>query len=111
MKDVEKSCDFYEKIIGMEVISFNGNRRALKFGNQKINLHKYQNESSQKANFPTPGPGDLCFIVGDSIPYFITHLEIKGVSILEGSVKKTGAMGSINSIYIRDPDSNFDRVI
>jgi len=90
----------------MEAINFNSNRWALLFGNQKINIHEYGKEFEPKAHLPVPGALDLCFIVNKSIPEILLHLEEQNVPVLEGPVNRTGAIGKILSVYIRDPDLN-----
>jgi catechol 2,3-dioxygenase-like lactoylglutathione lyase family enzyme len=104
--DIERSCDFYERVLGMEVVTFRGGRKALAFGQQKINLHPYGHEFDPKANKPTPGSGDLCFIATTPLNEVIMELAARGISIEEGPVERTGATGPIRSVYIRDPDDN-----
>lgn len=110
VKDIEKTCEFYRKIMGMEVITFGEGRRALQFGNQKINLHQAGNELEPKAQSPTPGSADLCFITETPISLVMEHLNAKQVSIVEGPVIRTGAVGKIQSVYFRDPDKNLIEV-
>lgn len=106
VKDIEHSIEFYTKVLGMDVILFGNGRKALAFGDQKINLHETGKEFEPKAIKPTPGSADLCFITDDPFEQFIKHLESIGVIIIEGPVKRTGACGTLNSVYIRDPDEN-----
>ena len=106
VKDIEKSCQFYSQVLGMQRISFAQGRQALKFGNQKINLHEYNKEFEPKALKPTPGSADLCLITEAALSEVIQHLDSCQVDIIQGPVKRTGAMGPITSIYIRDPDQN-----
>ncbi|ELR16832.1 uncharacterized protein ACA1_383650 [Acanthamoeba castellanii str. Neff] len=105
---VEKTCAFYERVLGMEVVSFGPQqaRKALRFGQQKINLHQAGSEFDPKALRPTPGSGDLCFVTALSLDDVVAHLTKCGVAIEEGPVARTGAMGPIRSVYIRDPDAN-----
>ena len=104
--DVKKSIRFYTQILGMEEVTFGNNRKALAFGNQKINLHEYGNEFEPKAGKPCPGSADLCFISATSIQEWQAYLLSRRIPIEEGPVKRTGAKGTILSIYIRDPDGN-----
>jgi catechol 2,3-dioxygenase-like lactoylglutathione lyase family enzyme len=106
VRDIESTCRFYARALGMRVITFGGARRALAFGSQKINLHEAGNEIAPKALYPTPGSGDLCFITRTPVQEVIDHLRSCGVEILEGPVKRTGAQGPITSVYFRDPDGN-----
>ena len=103
--DIEATCEFYVKALGMQRDLFAGGRTALKFGSQKINLHKAGNEFEPKAVHPTPGSGDLCFIV-PNLEAAKLRLDAEGVEIIEGPVPRTGAMGKLMSIYCRDPDGN-----
>ena len=108
----EAECvDFYTRILGMKLESFIGGvppveRKAFKFGNQKINLHIKGKEFEPKADIPTPGSLDLCFIANRPLEEVIEKLKIQGWPIIEGPVIRTGATQKINSVYVRDPDQN-----
>jgi len=110
VNDIDSTCEFYARTLGMEIVTFKGNRKALKCGDQKINLHQYGKEFEPKANFPTPGSLDLCFITDSNINEIIAELESNSVEIIEGPVERTGAKGKILSIYFRDPDLNLIEV-
>ena len=103
--DIDATVAFYSSALGMEVVTF-GNRKALRFGEQKINLHQAGKEFEPKAAHPTPGSGDLCFITKAPIEEVISHLKALPHAIEEGPVERTGAVGTIRSIYLRDPDFN-----
>ncbi|MET3537900.1 VOC family protein [Chryseobacterium limigenitum] len=104
--DIEKTIEFYTHILGFQVMTFGDNRKALTFGNQKINLHQKGNEFEPKAEYPTTGSADLCFISVTDIHDVLEELKQKNIKIIEGIVERTGAVGKINSIYFRDPDQN-----
>lgn len=106
VQDIERTCEFYRRVLGMQVVTFGGDRRALSFGDQKINLHQSGSEFDPKARQPTPGSGDLCFISATPLAEVIGQLQSCGVTIEEGPVARTGAIGPILSIYLRDPDGN-----
>jgi catechol 2,3-dioxygenase-like lactoylglutathione lyase family enzyme len=108
--DVERTIDFYSRVLGMEPITFAGGRRGLAFGRQKINLHQAGREFEPKALKPAPGSMDLCFITETPLDEVIAQLKSAGVAIAEGPVAKTGALGPINSVYFRDPDGNLIEV-
>jgi catechol 2,3-dioxygenase-like lactoylglutathione lyase family enzyme len=106
VKDIQATCDFYQHVLGMAVVTFGENRKALQFGRQRINLHLLGHEFEPKADYPTPGSGDLCFIATTGLSDIIAHVEAAGVTIIEGPVPRTGAVGNMESIYFRDPDGN-----
>jgi catechol 2,3-dioxygenase-like lactoylglutathione lyase family enzyme len=110
VRDVDASCDFYTRVLGMEVVTFAGGRRALTFGQQKINLHSADAPVAPHAMHPTPGSADLCLITTSSMEEVLAHLEEQGVFVTEGPVPRTGAMGPIMSVYFRDPDLNLVEV-
>ncbi|HAT3992560.1 glyoxalase [Elizabethkingia sp. HvH-WGS333] len=104
--DIEKTVQFYTEVLGFELITFGDNRKALRFGNQKINLHQKGREFEPKALFPTSGSADICFITETGLEDVLKELQAKNIQITEGIVERTGALGKIRSVYLRDPDSN-----
>ena len=104
--DIAATVDFYTRVLGMAEVSFGAGRRALAFGDSKINLHEAGKEFEPKADHPTPGSADVCLIVEDDIEQVIAQLTAAGVPILEGPVECAGATGPIVSCYLRDPDQN-----
>lgn len=106
VKDMDKTVDFYTKVLGMEKEIFKGDRIALKYGQQKINLHLLGNEFEPKAQNVKEGSADLCFIIDTPLLEAKKHIEELGIKIIEGIVPRTGALGVIQSLYIRDPDFN-----
>jgi catechol 2,3-dioxygenase-like lactoylglutathione lyase family enzyme len=106
VKEIETTCDFYTRVLGMQVVTFAGGRKALAFGRQKINLHQQGKEFEPKARQPTAGSGDLCFITDTPLNDVIAHLLACHVDIEEGPIQRTGAEGPILSVYLRDPDGN-----
>ena len=106
VKDIDATCEFYATVLGLEMVTFGDNRKALAFGSQRINLHQAGKEFEPKAHRPTPGSADLCFIANSSLQDVITHLHHCGVTIILGPVQRTGATGQLESVYFRDPDLN-----
>jgi catechol 2,3-dioxygenase-like lactoylglutathione lyase family enzyme len=108
----EAACvDFYTRVLGMQLDTFVGGtppveRRALKFGQQKINLHVQGAEFEPKAHLPVPGALDLCFIASIPLDAVMERLRAHQWPIVEGPVLRTGATGKIRSVYVRDPDLN-----
>ncbi|MBE7555527.1 MAG: VOC family protein [Anaerolineales bacterium] len=107
---IEATCVFYERVLGMEVVTFGQGRKALAFGSQKINLHQQGQEFEPKAFRPTPGSADLCFISREPLAQVMDHLHACGVEIIVGPVTRTGALGPMTSVYFRDPDLNLIEV-
>jgi catechol 2,3-dioxygenase-like lactoylglutathione lyase family enzyme len=103
--DIDATVAFYTSALGMEWVTFS-DRKALRFGEQKINLHQAGNEFEPKAAHPTPGSADLCFITKTSLEDVIAHLTSTRVAIELGPVERTGAVGKMRSVYLRDPNSN-----
>lgn len=110
VKNIDESCEFYSRVLEMNIVTFGEGRKALSFGQQKINLHQSGNEFEPKAYRPTPGSADLCLITKVPIDEVINHLESVGVHVLEGPVMRTGATGPILSVHFRDPDENLIEV-
>jgi catechol 2,3-dioxygenase-like lactoylglutathione lyase family enzyme len=106
VRDIEASCKFYSEVLGMEVTTFGNGRKALQFGQQKINLHQAGKEFEPKALRPTPGSADVCFITETPLEEVINHLQKLNIVIEEGPIERTGAIGRIDSVYVRDPDQN-----
>jgi catechol 2,3-dioxygenase-like lactoylglutathione lyase family enzyme len=104
--DIARTCEFYTRVLGMEVVRFGEGRTALRFGQQKINLHQAGNIPGLVADKPTPGSGDLCFITPVPLTEVAAHLENCGIPIVAGPGPRAGAIGTIQSVYIRDPDQN-----
>jgi len=110
VKDIEATCAFYARVLGMSVTTFGGGRKALSFGTQKINLHQSGHEFEPKAEKPTPGSADLCFVTSLPISDVVEHVRACEVELLEGPVERTGASGPLTSVYFRDPDGNLIEV-
>jgi catechol 2,3-dioxygenase-like lactoylglutathione lyase family enzyme len=104
-RDLQGCIRFYTEVLGMKLERF-GERLALKFGTQKLNLHEWGKEFTPRAHVAAPGTLDLCFISSIPLEQVVERLEQSKIPILEGPVAKTGAQGPIRSVYVRDPDLN-----
>ena len=108
-RDKDACIRFYADVLGMKLEAFRTpteERLALKFGAQKINLHEWGREFEPRAHVAVPGSLDLCFIASVPLEKVIEKLRSLKIRILDGPVAKTGAMGPMQSVYVRDPDLN-----
>lgn len=110
VQNLDETIDFYTRVLGMEIITFGENRKALRFGQQKINLHLAGHEFEPKADRPTSGSADLCFITSTPMNEVLAHLEACGVTPLMPPDYRTGATDQLWSVYMRDPDQNLIEV-
>ncbi|HLW48094.1 MAG TPA: VOC family protein [bacterium] len=110
-RDIAKTCDFYERALGMRAVRFGaGGRTALHFGQTKINLHHAGREFEPKAAVPAPGSADFCLITSTPMEAVAAHLRSCGVQVILGPVPKGGAAGMLTSVYCRAPDGNLVEV-
>ena len=108
-RDKAACIRFYTEVLGMKLVTFKtptAERLAFSFGEQKINLHEWGREFEPKAHVAVPGSLDLCLIAAVPLDAVIKKLQAAKIRIIEGPVKKTGAVGPIHSVYVRDPDLN-----
>jgi catechol 2,3-dioxygenase-like lactoylglutathione lyase family enzyme len=106
VRDLDATIGFYQAVLGMEPVTFGAGRKALVFGRSKINLHPAGAPVVPHARHPVPGSADLCFITSEAVGAVMEHLRKCGVPVEEGPVPRTGALGPITSVYVRDPDGN-----
>jgi catechol 2,3-dioxygenase-like lactoylglutathione lyase family enzyme len=105
-RDLDKCVDFYTRVLGMRLERFGEGRLALRFGDQKFNIHPPGYVAGIRAAVPTPGSLDLCFLADRPLDDVIAHLNACGIPIEEGPGKRTGARFALRSVYMRDPDGN-----
>jgi len=108
--DIDVTCKFYTDILGMRVEKFGEGRTALRFGFQKINLHQKGAEIDPHAQNATPGSADICLLTPTPVSAVVAHLTSQAVDIVAGPVRRSGAVGPIDSVYFRDPDGNLIEV-
>ena len=105
--DFDETCGFYERVLGAEVVELDAGRRALRFGQQQLNLHGPGSTPTPVAANPMqPGGFDACFVWPGSPDDAIAHLRSHGVEPELGPVARVGARGAGVSVYFRDPDGN-----
>ena len=112
-RDVAATIRFYTEVLGMKVVTFGNGRKALSFGRQKFNLHPVGQTAEGGAGKvaaiaarPTAGSADICLVVAENAAAIVAHLAVCGIPVDEGPVVRTGALGPIESVYVRDPDGN-----
>ena len=105
-RELDKCVAFYTRALGMQLETFGAGRIALRYGDQKINVHPPGFDAGIKARHPTPGSLDLCFLADCALEEVIARLQQHKVSIEEGPITRTGARFAIRSVYVRDPDDN-----
>ncbi len=103
--DLDACVGFYTRVLGMEHRERDG-RHALFFGAQKINVHCRKAQFLPAARNPEYGSADFCLIVRESAEAVKAEIESKGWPAELGVVRRTGALGPIRSVYVRDPDGN-----
>ena len=106
VQDIERTVHFYTSVLGMEARTFGQGRVALHCGAQKINLHAAGHVIDPNVRHATPGSADICFLTQAPISSVVEALSGRGVRIIEGPVRRTGAQGPITSVYVYDPDEN-----
>lgn len=106
VRDIEKTCNFYSRVFGMEVLNLENYRKALKFGDQILKLHEFGTKFDLNAQNPTCGSEDLCFITSIPLGKVVSHMHLCDVKIVCGPVRRAGAAGPIMSIYVRDSDGS-----
>jgi catechol 2,3-dioxygenase-like lactoylglutathione lyase family enzyme len=105
-RDADKCVDFYTRVLGMKLETFGQGRTALRFGEQKINLHDRNTVTDGYAAQPTPGSLDICFLADRPLDEVIAQLRAAGIPVELGPVQRTGARFALRSVYVRDPDRN-----
>jgi catechol 2,3-dioxygenase-like lactoylglutathione lyase family enzyme len=108
--DVDRSAEFYERVLELEPVTFPGGGRGLRCGWQTLKLHAASELMEPTATHPVPGAMSLCLVVTTSLSEVQEQLRAHDVRIEQGPVARTGAHGSITSLYLRDPDGNLIEV-
>jgi catechol 2,3-dioxygenase-like lactoylglutathione lyase family enzyme len=107
VRDVDRAVEFYVRVLGMQPVTFGNGRRALRFGNQKLNLQLLGQETR---NYAGIGAADICLIATVPLEHVIAALAREGVAIIDGPGERAGATGTIMSVYFNDPDGNLIEV-
>ena len=106
VRDVEETCAFYEKVLGMARQNFEQGRVALRFGRHRINVNPNPNDLDRKPAVPIPGSAEFCLVSTTPLAEIIAHLRSCGVDIEDGPAAVPGAEGQLLSVWFRDPDGN-----
>ena len=110
VRSIEATCDFYTRCLDFERVDTANGPTALRFGEQKINVHQPDRTFEPKARRPTEGSADLCLVASVPLTDVLDRLDQHQVAIELGSVERQGALGAMESIYFRDPDDNLVEV-
>ncbi len=102
-RDVTTTRDFYVQVLNLDAREERPGKWALHFGDQKISLQQADNVPAI-ARRTTPGTGNFCLMSKTPIADIVEDLARNGVTLVEGPVERTGAIGSITSVYFYDPD-------
>jgi len=106
-ESVDHMAAWYEKTLGMKRELFGPEKRvALKFGDQKINLRPIGAKNWITSKNESEGSVDICFITDENLSLVKARIEDAGVKIIQGPVEKIGSLGSMISIYFRDPEGS-----
>jgi catechol 2,3-dioxygenase-like lactoylglutathione lyase family enzyme len=101
--DIDRSVDFYRRVLGMKAESMGEGRAAIYFGQQKIHLDAASSGMARTGEKRMPA--HICFITEAPMAEVTAHLEECDVPIrMQGP--RAGAIGTIQSVYIDDPDLN-----
>lgn len=103
---MDRTCKFYSRALGLRVVKLRDGRKELQFGDQKIKVYEADKGPELQAMNPIPGSLDICFVTTIALRHVVDHLNAAGIHIEDGPVRKMGASGPIESIYVRDPDGN-----
>ena len=103
--DLQKCLRFYVDLLGMEYENANG-YHALRFGNQKFNVHPDLGTNPLVAAEEIPGSQDLCIVADGDIHAIKDEIDAFGWPRVTDVVERHGAMGVMDSVYVRDPDGN-----
>jgi catechol 2,3-dioxygenase-like lactoylglutathione lyase family enzyme len=113
VSDLEASAQWYARVLGMtreDVPPAPGKppRTAMRFGRQKINLRPIATSKEDwfTADHEAAGGEDLCFLTDSTPDQVVGHLRALGVSIVTGAGLRQGALGTLMSVYCRDPDGS-----
>lgn len=104
-QDFDRCIWFYRDVLGLELLCREWHY-ALRFGVQKINIHRRPAEFLPAAKNITAGSLDFCLLTDTDLLEVKQHLDEYGVEIEEGIVERNGALGKMQSLYVRDPDGN-----
>lgn len=115
-RDVETTAAWYERALGFRRETYSSPsapgvvRTSLRFGRHKFNLRQTGDASWWTCRTETPGALDLCFLVEGSLKPMLERWKSAGVAVAAGPGPRTGAEGTMTSIYAEDPDGNLIEV-
>jgi catechol 2,3-dioxygenase-like lactoylglutathione lyase family enzyme len=105
VRDVARTREFYERVLGMESREERPGKWSLHFGSHKISLQDAATAPGI-ARATVPGSGNFCVLSHRSVADWLEHLRLEGVPVVDGPGERAGAVGPILSVYVTDPDGN-----
>jgi len=109
VEDVEATCRFYGRVLGMEPLERAPGWWVLPLGDHMISVRQV-GELPDIAAGTTPGSGNFCVLTDLPIDDVVAHLSELGIAVVEGPVERLGAVGPMMSVYFHDPDGNLVEV-
>jgi catechol 2,3-dioxygenase-like lactoylglutathione lyase family enzyme len=106
VRDIPATIAFYRDVLGVAPACFGGDRWAVAFGAQKLNLHQADRPLDPNVRHATPGSADLCLLTATPMADLMAELAGHSVAIVLGPVPGHGATAQLESVYIYDPDEN-----
>ena len=105
VRDVARTREFYERVLGMESREERPGKWSLHFGSHKISLQE-ASTAPDIAKDTVPGSGNFCVLTDRPMAAWVDHLRGHGVALVDGPGERAGATGPILSAYVNDPDGN-----
>lgn len=109
VRDVGATLAFYQNVLGMSAREERPGKWSLHFGSCKISLQDARTAPAL-ARKTVPGSGNFCLVTETPIEDVVGVLRDHGIAIVEGPAEKLGAVGTLMSVYFRDPDDNLVEV-
>lgn len=101
---VADTVAFYRDVLGLRTGEERPGKWAIWFGDNKISLQDEANKPPMAIN-TLPGTANFCVVTETPVDEIAEELTSAGVEILARG-ERQGAVGTIDSVYFRDPEGN-----